>query len=365
MPKTFDALLVGYYGMHNTGDDMLMAATAEGAKALYGASRLAATCPKGSEVAQWLECAPVQSRKQRVRAQDRALKYVGAWRSEHILIGGGSVFHTAKDIAQKRHYLKLSGNAEHRAVGVGLGPFVDTEAEKQCAAFLNEAAFTGVRDRDSYDIAKSIAPAANVALTYDLAPGLVESDAFKSALASQRDNAIGFALCPKERFEGYSQRETNRLLKLAAAAKQWHRESGAGIRLFDFNGHPTLGDAQVHQEFMNLLDGVPVEYLPYHANPYHCIAAISRTKMMVAMRLHAAIFSFLTKTPYLSLNYHPKCDNWCRDSQHSPQYAFDSATFDVEALTKSGFDILNGHYLEPQLAIAAARDEALKNWEAL
>ncbi len=365
MPKKYDALLVGYYGMLNTGDDMLMAATAEGAKKLFSATRLAATCPQGSGVGQWLACTPVQSRQQRVRAQDRILKYVAAWQSRHILIGGGSVFHTAKDIAQKRHYLKLAGDAEHRAIGVGLGPFVDAEAERQCAAFLNEVAFTGVRDKESFDIARSIAPNARIELTYDLAPGLVDSEAFQSSLASERDNAIGFALCPKERFMNDSEAETRRLQKLALAVKRWHEETGADIRLFDFNGHPDLGDKQVHRDFHTMLSGVPVEHVSYHANPYHCIASISRTRMMVAMRLHAAIFSFLTQTPYLSLNYHPKCENWCRDSGHDARYAFDSANFGADELAQAGSEILEGGYRQPTLPIAAARDEALKNWRAL
>ena len=140
----FNTLLIGYYGMQNTGDDMLMAAAAEGARRRYHSRNIAATGASGSEALQQLQLSAVQAKKQRFKGQDRLLKYWAAARSEHIIIGGGSVFHTAKDIAQKTHYLKLATSNQHCAAGVGLGPFNDVAAEKACATFLNACAFTGL-----------------------------------------------------------------------------------------------------------------------------------------------------------------------------------------------------------------------------
>ncbi len=363
--QNLDALLVGFYGMQNTGDDMLMAAAAAGARQLFDARKIGTTAAKGSAAPhlQGLEC--IQSRQQRFKGQDRMLKYLGALRSRHIIIGGGSVFHTAKDIDQKSHYLRLAGSRSHIAAGVGLGPFVNSAAEKACAKFLNQCSFTGLRDRESFDIAQSIAPQANIALTFDLAPGLRFDHAFQAAIADQRDNAIGVALCPVERFNGEPERETQRLVQLAQVLRQHHAHSGAKIRLIDFNGHPDIGDNAVHTELAALLEGLPVTVIPYNPNPYAAIHEISKLRGIIAMRLHAAIFAYLSQTPCVNLNYHPKCHNWCRDIGQHEHNTADSANIDNNAVQNALDEIWQGAYRAPSLSIQDACNRAQSNWRAL
>ena len=358
----FDTLLIGYYGMQNTGDDMLMAAAAEGARRRYHSQHIAATGASGSEALQQLQLSAVQAKKQRFKGQDRLLKYWAAARSEHIIIGGGSVFHTAKDIAQKTHYLKLATSNQHCAAGVGLGPFNDVAAEKACATFLNACAFTGLRDKTSLDIARSIAPNANTALTFDLAPSMISQPAFQHALMPERDNAIGVALCPVERLTGDENAEHVRNQILADALIQHHRETGAEIRLIDFNGHPTLGDQQVHRDLCARLGETPCKIIPYNPNPYEAVMEISKLSMIVAMRLHAAVFAYLSNTPCISLNYHRKCENWCRDIQQSTDFAIDSRHVDKDSLSTAIATIHRGDYVPPSLPLADAEKMALSNW---
>ncbi|WP_051171289.1 polysaccharide pyruvyl transferase family protein [Spongiibacter marinus] len=363
--KNFDALLVGFYGMQNTGDDMLMAAAAAGAKQLFSASNIGATAAKDSATGKIQEIQGVQSNEQRFKGQDRLLKYLGALRSRHIIIGGGSVFHTAKDIQQKRHYLKLANSRRHIAAGVGLGPFVDSAAEKACAKFLNECHFTGLRDRDSFEIAQCIAPQANIALTFDLAPGLRFDQPFQGALSSATDNAIGVALCPVERFQGRADLETRRLKQLAQVLREHHQQSGAEIRLIDFNGHPDIGDNAVHTELAAMLSGLPVKIIPYNPNPYAAVHEISKLRGIVAMRLHAAIFAFLTGTPCFNLNYHPKCHNWCRDIGQLSSNTADSGNIDNDVLQTALANIWQGDYSPPSLSVQDACNKAQKNWRPL
>ncbi len=360
--QKFDALLVGFYGMQNTGDDMLMAAAAAGAKRVFSAINMAATAPLGSDSPALMGLNCIQSRQQHYKGQDRLLKYRAAWRSRHIVIGGGSVLHTRKDIDQKRHYLTLAATNRHIAAGVGIGPFVDRGAEKACAEFLNRCAFTGVRDRDSLEIARSIAPSANVALTFDLAPGLRFEQAFENALAPQRENAIGIALCPAERFHGDLAAEARRMRAIAGAVRRYAQESGCEVRLIDFNGHSHLGDHQVHTELLAGLEGVPARIISYHANPYKAITEISRLQSIIAMRLHAAVFAYLSETPCVALNYHPKCHNWCRDIGHHVNFSCDSGDVDSEWLLARLTDIAAGAYIPASLALSSAAAKANENW---
>ncbi len=360
--QKYDALLVGFYGMRNTGDDMLMAAAAAGARQRFDAKHIAATAAKNSEAPLRLGLSNIQSSQQRFRGQDRLLKYWAAKRSKHIIIGGGSVLHTAKDIHQKRQYLQLAQSNQHIAAGVGIGPFVDNKAEKACADFLNACSFTGLRDHDSYDIARSIAPNANIALTFDLAPGLRYEPEFVSALAEQRQAAIGVALCPVERFVGREDLELARLKSIAAALRKFCAEQPHEIRLIDFNGHDELGDQQVHQQLKALLGDLPCKVIDYHANPYTAIHEISKLSGILAMRLHAAIFAYLSETPCIALNYHPKCHNWCRDIGQAAEFASDSGQIDQDWLYQRLLNISSNNYISPKLDIAEACRKAQLNW---
>ncbi|CAA0086988.1 Uncharacterised protein [Zhongshania aliphaticivorans] len=361
----YDALLVGYYGMHNTGDDMLMAAAAAGAKRSFGAEKIAATAARGSEICTSLNLTAIQSSVQKFKGQDRLLKYLAAKRSQHIVIGGGSVFHTEKDIKQKTQYLKLAASQTHCAVGVGLGPFINTAAERACATFLNRCTFTGVRDQDSFNIARSIAPNANVALTFDLAPGMSLEPAFKSSLALQRDNAIGVALCPVERFKGNEKAELDRNTVIADTLRNLYQQEAFEVRLIDFNGHSALGDHIVHHDLLQKLDGIPCEILQYVADPFYAVNQISRLRGILAMRLHAAVFGYLSDTPVIALNYHPKCNNWCRDIGQGEEFSVETANLDAEKLRQGLAKILAGNYSHPDLPVSAAAEKAMSNWSPL
>jgi polysaccharide pyruvyl transferase WcaK-like protein len=362
--KRFDALLVGYYGMHNTGDDMLMAAAAAGARRHLMANNIAATAARGSDVCHALNVSAIQSKNQKFRGHDRILKYIAAAHSRHIVIGGGSVFHTAKDIRQKLQYLKLAGNNKHSAVGVGLGPFVDSEAERVCTEFLDRCDFTGLRDRVSFDIARSIAPNANVALTFDLAPGMSVEPDFVSALAPNRDNAIGVALCPVERFSGDENAELHRNSVIANTLNKLYKQEAFEVRLIDFNGHPDLGDHPVHQDLRQKLKNIPCEIIHYAADPMRAVNQISRLRGILAMRLHAAVFAYLSGTPAIVLNYHPKCHNWCRDIGQSEDFSMDTVDIDGVKLETSLARILADDYIFPQLPISAAAEKAMSNWSS-
>ena len=88
-------------------------------------------------------------------------------------------------------------------MGVGLGPFQNVAAEKSCTEFLKECRFTGVRDQTSFDLAKSLAPDANLRLTFDLAPLLLAQK--ERPLRAMPRSGIAVSLCPVFNAKGESQ----------------------------------------------------------------------------------------------------------------------------------------------------------------
>ncbi|SMF54653.1 Polysaccharide pyruvyl transferase family protein WcaK [Alteromonadaceae bacterium Bs31] len=354
--------LVGYYGMRNTGDDALMLATAWGANTFLGSSEFIVNSPRTVRLPGEQVLPATLAEVQGIRGENRLRQYANALRSNTVIFGGGSVLHSSQDIAIKRHLIKLSGNKQALALGVGVGPFKDNRAEKLCTKFLNECEFVGVRDQQSLDIAKAIAPAANVKLTFDLAPLLTLNKHY----TAERNERVGIAicLCPNERLSGGMSDEVSRLNVLAEALTRIYIETGRKVTLIDFNGHDSeLGDNKVHQELKWRLPEVLVkEHLYYNENPLQVLKRLAGFELVIGMRLHAAILAYLAETPVIPLNYHSKCAGWCEQIGISEDYIFDSRQFDPQHLVNEATSILSGNYKQPTLTTAKATELALNNW---
>ena len=147
MNKTY--YLCGYYGMRNSGDDALLLSTMLGAKHYLSASKFLINTPTQLSLPELGAFKPNLISQQRFKGENRIRQCLSAWRADGVIFGGGSVFHCYRDIQVKRLMMKLSGKGPHLALGVGLGPFANTKAEKECAKFLMECSYTGLRDKHS------------------------------------------------------------------------------------------------------------------------------------------------------------------------------------------------------------------------
>ncbi|QIZ76363.1 polysaccharide pyruvyl transferase family protein [Ferrimonas lipolytica] len=364
MMTRFDTCIAGYYGMKNSGDDALLAATAWGAQTYLHARQLTVTTQADVRVNQKLTFAATLATAQRFRAQHRLQRYAQAIQAQRVIFGGGSVFHNEQDINVKRHMMMIAGNNNHLALGVGLGPFANVAAEKACAKFLNSCSFVGLRDQQSYQMATALAPAANVKLTFDLAP-LLLCNADASIAMPQRQHRAGIAvcLCPKERLSGNPQAEQRRIERLAQALTAVHNLSGETIYLVNLNGHPSLGDRQVHLQLQQCLGPqVPVQMVEYNADPQQVLRSLAAFKVVISMRLHGSILAYLAETPVVSLNYHSKCEGWCDQVGMAPELRFNATDVDPAQLTKVMLQGLEHGFTQSQLCRAEAIAAAKQNW---
>jgi len=361
-----DVYLMGYYGMKNQGDNALMHAAYWGAQHFLNAQQISISCPESIHSLQ-IHSDPTLVGQQSFIGQNRLLHYYQGLQSKQILIGGGSVFHTAQDINIKRHLMGLCQEKTARAVGVSLGPFVDSAAEKSCQKFLNDAEFVGVRDVHSLNVANHLAPNANVKLTFDLAPLLLMQHEKCLPLqlnASAEDkHGIGVCLNPVERLTGDLTTELERIDAIAAALIRVFKETGETIKIIDFNGHKKFGDAQVHRYLIEKLKGkVLLEYYAYQDNPFETLEVLSSLKLTLAMRLHASIFSYLVDTPFISLNYHPKCKGWCDQIGQDESMSLSLDTLDAQFLSDRLLKQLNQPFDLPKLNKRDAVTLSLANW---
>lgn len=355
--------LSGYYGMLNSGDDALLMSSALSAKKFLSAQSIEISSPTRVKLPLLDAFDPRLASKQSFRGENRFRHLWSAANANRIIFGGGSVLHCTSDINMKRLMMKLAGSGPHLALGVGVGPFHTVRAEKACAKFLNECGYVGVRDEESFDVATALAPNANIEMTFDIAPLLIDY-IDDNPIAASQCRGIGVALCPKERLHGKPEAEQQRLRAIAVALTKAHRDSGEPIFLIDLNGHDNLGDACVHQELRAYIpSGVPVFRVPYNSNPLRLMERLKTLRVVLGMRLHASILAFMVETPVIALNYHSKCVGWCDQIGVPKVYRFDTHNIDGDNLAGVLSHGLNHGFKAPQLSTSDAYKAARKNFE--
>ena len=362
MFKPYHAYLTGYYGMQNTGDDVLLYATRWASHNLLGATHNKVS---SAGLIKCEEFGDIQATSEpRFRGHQRLSHYKNALQSEKVIFGGGSVLHSTKDIEFKRHLIKLAGPKASRAVGVGIGPFESFEAEKSCAKFLNECGFTGVRDPQSLAIAQTIAPNANVKLTFDLAPLMLCHQT--NRLVNIERNGVMFNFCQQavDAFGNVNKdNEQNRIDMAVEAIEHTWQQTQEPIFLLDFNNHSKFGDFYIHQQIMSRVSSdVPMTHIAYDPNPFKVLQRIAAFKATVSMRLHSAIMSFMANTPALSINYHEKCRNWCKQIGVPEGYQFDAQNIVPEQLSQHLKQGVTAGFAKPTMKKNEAVQAALLNW---
>ena len=361
MYKFYDTCLMGYYGMQNSGDDALMYAGLWGATQQQACQRVQICAYNGKTFTAPEQVSAVSAPA--LRGVPRFRHYAAAAASQRLIIGGGSVLHSAKDIAMKRHMLALAGRENSMAIGVGLGPFANLAAERECKKFLNECGFIGVRDQLSREIAADIAPQANVQLTFDLAPSLLCNQSYRFQALERRGIAFNFCR-PTDMKADVEQRKVQSLVRRAGELiyRVW-RTTGEAITLIDLNGHPVFGDQQIHRDIMAMLpQSIPVQHIPYDRNPIRVLQRLFRFKAMLGMRLHAAILSYMAETPVMFLQYHSKCEQWSRQVGLSPRYQLHADSFEPLDMTSALCDGLSYGFIPNSLPLQDAVQLSLTNW---
>lgn len=356
------AYISGYYGMKNSGDDALLQASIWGANRFLGVNSIKISSPTEVRIDKSTTLQPNLTESQRFRGENRLRQYMSAIGREKVIFGGGSVIHTAQDINIKRHLMKLAKRKSGIACGIGLGPFKTVADEKAAAMFLRECEFVGVRDKESLAIANDIAPNANVDLTFDLAPTLLLQKKH-CVIDSPNRKGIAVCLCPKESLIGEPEKESQRIKRIAQLLIDIYASTQEEITLLDFNGHATFGDEQVHNELKKYLSGkVPVTHIHYQPNPFKVMGILGKFKLVISMRLHGSILSYMKGTPVFSFNYHQKCREWCKQIG-APKNAYaELDDFCLDTIRDYCIEGIISGFDEPSLGIKDAINESLKNW---
>mgnify|MGYP002153794044 CR=1 FL=1 len=367
-PDLRRAVLVGYYGLQNTGDDALLAVAAWGSRRYLKCDEIFAT----AGVVPGTYGVPVRPLYARISSfpLPNHLLYLGNFvreylflrRPANIVFGGGSNLHSRAYLESRLALIKRTPGL-HAAVGVSVGPFRDAWSQRTCSRLLNHLSFVGVRDRASYERVRQIAPDARVELTFDLSallPVVANSD-IKGT--HRLDKSLGIAMCNCERVSS-ADNELSRISAVAEAVRKAAIKNGIEeVVLLDFNGHRYYGDAKVSNMLAKLLRrAVPVRHIRYTADSASVIEMVARLRAVVAMRFHAAIFAFCTATPFVMLAYHEKCHELANLIGLPSELQHDGWNLQVDALTRSIQMILDDEAPAPSLPVDKAVEMTRRNW---
>ncbi|WP_078555036.1 polysaccharide pyruvyl transferase family protein [Alkalihalobacterium alkalicellulosilyticum] len=357
-----DILLAGYYGEKNIGDDALLAASAWGCQQILKAKKIHVTATELPSITKHIRnVRPVYVAEERIKSDNLLRLYHRALTSKHIIFGGGSVFHSTEKLTRDSDLVDMC-RGESVALGVSFGPFRDSGAELASKKLIERLAYIGCRDKQSYELVKDLVPYANVELTFDLAPLLLSMGHFDRTSSTRK--GIGLALCHYERYIGGNYEiERKRVEKVIQAIQQLSDEIEE-IVLFDFNNHPIFGDVELNKEVLNRLGTtIPISYIRYKDDPFKVLVEISRVKGLIGMRLHSAVFGYLTETPTIIFSYHPKCLGWAEQIGSDPSFTVDSTNFETDELIHAIIRLLNNEYSYPTLSLEKAKERSLKNLE--
>ncbi|UGB28718.1 polysaccharide pyruvyl transferase family protein [Metabacillus sp. B2-18] len=359
-------LLSGYYGEYNTGDDVLLASASWGCNQFLQSNKILATSVRIPSFEKELPVLPLYVEREKSKSENLVRLYYHALTSNMIVFGGGSVFHSTDKLTRDADLIDLSRGEAAIALGVSFGPFRDSGAEQACKKFINKLSYIGVRDEDSFNIVKSLAPDLNIEKTFDLAPLFPFSQQGNNLNnSSSKRRGLAISLCHYERYIGLNTDvEKRRFEKILNVLNRLTLEDVEELIFIDFNGHRVLGDFDIHSEIIKKLNTeIPVTRIPYQHNPAVVLNLISRCRGIVGMRLHSCIFGYMTETPTVILSYHPKCMGWAKEIQANTGFTIDSTQFEEEQLYSSIMNILHDKYIPPILPLPNAQKLAMKNWE--
>lgn len=298
-------LLFGYYGMANAGDDVLSYVCIEqihnyfnGAVTIEVAAENEVFKPGRIDV-----CYTKHNRKfARLRAILNA---------DILFFGGGGIFQDyrktgRRDIFEKLVYVMLARALGKKVsfVGISVGPLATRPGQFMSRIIFKLATYISVRDSASYALLQeTFGIRGNLFKSFDLALNMSTP-----VDARRNDKSICVSLVPMK--HAHTGLDESKLLEgLAVVLTDLIDNHGYKVRLLEFN--KSAGDIELIEQLTHRVSRhSSVEIVRYDGNPLRLIEAIASCCGVIATRLHAAIFAYMTATPFVVVNYHVKCENF-------------------------------------------------------
>ncbi len=313
-PQTI--LLAGYYGFGNTGDEAILEAILAGLARRAPDARAVVISgdPKDTEDRHGVEAVPwrdLPGIARSVRASDL------------VIVGGGGLFQDhwgvdASTMLTPNHYgisfyagpailAALSGRPL-ALLGLGFGPLASDEARRIVRGVCEAASYLSVRDAASRDLlVESGVDAGRIVLSADAAFSLPPEELFSAAGPGPdlRAPVLGVVLRPWALRVDSAGWEA----EVAGALDRFLEKTGGSVVFVPFQKSERLDEddgAVASRVLGRLRHADRARALPEPGTPRETARLLARCDLVLAMRLHAAIFAVSSSIPVVAIAYDPK-----------------------------------------------------------
>ncbi|GGW57104.1 polysaccharide pyruvyl transferase WcaK-like protein [Winogradskyella epiphytica] len=341
----------GFYGFKNAGDDAFVEVSSWGAKRYWNCKNstfLGASLPKTIH--------EINNKQifSKIKGFDRVNLVSHLTNSDYLISSGGSTFseipiHSNKSLA--RHFKKINKRLKLGAIGVSIGPFINSRAEHDVVDYLQSLDFLSVRDNRSYRYVQSLNLPYNPINAFDLAallPSVYKHD-FKQTVCINQHPTIGISICNYESYKGGDiLKEKNRNTFFKEVIDLITKQTNAHFKVFIINGNEKFGDHDATYRLIKDIDNSRVTIVPYLNDVQETWNEINTCSLMISTRLHASIFACYAQIPFFLIEYHEKCSDFLTDVGQDESYRVYDAQVSPNSVVQKVCEILNGSYVKPK-----------------
>ncbi len=346
-PKRFDAVISGYYGFQNSGDEALLYAMIENLRALAPHIRLCVLSKSPKQTAQ--EYGVYSVNRFRFLKLKKTIK-----NSKLFISGGGSLLQDVTSSKSLWYYLTLMKMAEKLGVPVmvyanGIGPINRAKNREDARQVLSQVKAITLRENDSLQELKS--------LEIPLDAAFVTADPALTLRASSKENAekilTGIGVLPETMLLGVSVRawkncKPDFLEELSGAIDEICAEYGLRPLLLPLK-HPE--DVSVAEEIAAKLK-TENYVLTQKLSAGDMLSVTGRCRVMLSMRLHSLIYAADMYVPTVGIVYDPKISGFMK-------YLGMEHFVEAENLNKQDLKETLKNVLEQEGAIRAQLEETV------
>ncbi len=329
--------IAGYYGFDNAGDEAILGCMVEHLRALRPDLKITVASGNPDRTASqygvrsvlWNDMGAVRG----------AVEECGL-----VLVGGGGLFHDYWGVdpdafLTDRHWgpvyfagpaiLAMLHQKPLMIYAVGVGPLVSEHARSVTRSACDAANVVTVRDAGSRQLLKDLGVAGDIVVTAD--PAFAFQPPRHSGYAVRPGSApvLGISLRPWAigAYPEFWQRE------VALALDGFMEKHGGSVLFLPFQTHRgerenDIAVADAVRSQMQARDAARV----IDSSPEALFGAIGQCDIVLGMRLHALVFAFLNRKPFVALNYDPKVSEFLRSAGLGP-FSVDITAVDAKVLS--------------------------------
>ncbi|MEL6350729.1 MAG: polysaccharide pyruvyl transferase family protein [Cyanobacteria bacterium J06627_28] len=373
--------LIGWNGKRNVGDDAMTAVIinyilkyvnpSANFRLLADADRLAHYTQANTEIKGFSRYNTFQS-----------IPYVRRWlnpilfdrRLAHeaplLLVGGGSIFHTAVHSQRLSRVIATTRQAHPNAViaslGISIGPFQTAAQYKACKQTTSQLDFIAVRDQRSWEMLQSFEleiPSVNAMDIALLLPEVLPdmpSDARPNVGAKTDGPSVpSVAIALRH---GQTPPAFIRTVTASLDALQTDNPSVV-VEFLNFSDVDEPASRYVQSK---LKHSERTKFYPYSDRPEEMYQRIAQSSLVLASRLHAAVIAYAVETPFGVLAYHQKCIDFAEAVNLPQPWIMPIKSLTPEALTHQLKQALIENKLpKPARALSEAKTQAHQSFQFL